>query len=375
MQRENSCTATETINSRAKTLFTAAKLSAKIKLNNLRTCAPDASSVMHNSKSLGSINGHPVDLYTLANSSGHRISITNYGGTITKWRLPNTNDSIILGFDQLEPYLQQKYFLGALIGRFANRIAGGRFTLDDRSYQLPFNDNSNTLHGGDKGFDKVVWTTESHSENSLTLSYFSKDGEQGFPGNLRVSVAFNLSDANELSISYTATTDFPTIVNLTGHPYFNLSGDHTRSIEDHLLQIEADQFTPCDVNAIPTGEIASVTGTPYDFRESSRIKEKIEETVGGYDNNYVLRGGRLSKPELAATLQYANRKLEVFTTEPGLQFYSGNFLNGEFFGRRTGLCLETQNFPDAPNQPHFPSAVLRPTEQYRSTTVYALTIY
>jgi aldose 1-epimerase len=314
--------------------------------------------------------------YTLSNSLGFEVSITNYGGAITSLKTPDRHGDfgdIVLAYETLDDYVRNPRYFGALIGRHANRIARGRFSLNGIEYQLPCNNGHNHLHGGFKGFDKRVWDV-SQDGNVLQLSYFSKDGEEGYPGNLTASVDYCLID-NTLQVDYRASTDHDTIVNLTNHSYFNLRGHGT--ILDHELTLHADSFTPVDEELIPTGEIRPVIGTPMDFRNGKAIGSQLA-FIGGYDHNFVLNDwdGAL---RLAARLyeETTGRVLEILTTEPGIQFYSGNFLDGSLIGRNgvayqkyTGLCLEPQHFPDAPNHPNFPSTVLRPGEEYKQTTVY-----
>ena len=315
-------------------------------------------------------------VYTLKNEAGFEVSVTNYGGTVTSLRAPDRDGNfgeVVLGFETLDEYVRNPRYFNALIGRHANRIARGRFSLNGVEYQLPCNNGPNHLHGGFKGFDKRVWDVR-ESGNTLHLTYFSQDGEEGYPGNLTASVDYTLLD-NELRIDYRATTDRDTIVNLTNHSYFNLRGAGT--ILDHELTLNADHFTPVSEALIPTGEIKAVAGTPMDFRKAKAIGSDLD-AAGGYDHNFVLNDwdGTL---RLAARLYepVSGRVLEILTTEPGIQFYSGNFLDGSLIGRNgvayekyTGLCLEPQHFPDAPNHPNFPSTVLRPGEEYKQTSVY-----
>ena len=335
----------------------------------------------------GTFSGQPVFLYTLTNAKGDEVKITNYGGTITSWitRDKEGNKSnIVLGFDSLSGYLTPPPYFGATIGRYGNRIAGAQFTLDGHSYRLAANNGPNHLHGGLKGFDKVVWTADSVDPTNprLTLQYLSKDGEEGYPGNLSTTVTFTLSDANELTIDYTATTDKATPVNLTNHSYFNLTGDASRTILDHSLQIDADRYTPVDSTLIPTGELAPVKGTPFDFTTPHKIGERIASVPGGYDHNFVLnKGGRDGARVALLSDPLSGRTLAVYTTEPGLQFYSGNFLDGTLTNRdgkkiqqHAALCLETQHFPDSPNQPSFPSTILKPGETYLTTTKYKVSL-
>ena len=315
-------------------------------------------------------------VYTLKNEFGFEVSITNYGGAITSLKTPDRRGDfgeIVLSYGSLDDYVRNPRYFGALIGRHANRIAHGRFSLNGVEYQLTCNNGVNHLHGG-FGFDKRAWTVEEDG-NILHLKYFSKDGEEGYPGNVNAFVDYTLLD-NELRIDYRATTDRETIVNLTNHSYFNLRGSGT--ILDHELTLNADHFTPVSEDLIPTGEIKSVEGTPMDFRKGKAIGAEINNVAGGYDHNFVLNDWDGSL-RLAARLYepVSGRALEILTTEPGIQFYSGNFLDGTLIGKNgvayekyTGLCLEPQHFPDAPNHPNFPSTVLRPGEEYRHTSVY-----
>lgn len=335
--------------------------------------------------------GEEATLYTLTNAQGVEAKITNYGGIIVSLKVPDRNDSladIVLGFDQLEPYTSESPFFGALIGRYGNRIAQGKFTLNDKEYTLAQNNGTNHLHGGTKGFDKVLWQAapvQADSSVGLTLRYQSPDGEEGYPGTLDVTVNYELTNDNNLRIHYQATTDAPTVVNLTNHSYFNLAGQANGSILDHVVMINADHFVPIDSTLIPTGELAEVSGTPFDFTKPTEVGARIDDdsdqiTYGiGYDHCWVLNkeGDEMS---LAATVYEPNsgRVMKVMTTEPGVQFYSGNFLDGSLSGKeaasypqRSGLCLETEHFPDSPNQPNFPSVVLEPGETYETTTVYS----
>ncbi|MDG5766359.1 galactose mutarotase [Balneolales bacterium ANBcel1] len=325
--------------------------------------------------------GTTADLITLVNAGGMELTVTNYGGIITRIMAPDRDgqlENVVLGFDNLDDYLGEHPFFGAIIGRYANRIAEGRFELDGEVYELATNDGPNHLHGGVDGFDRVLWEYELLDEQAVALRYLSEDGEEGYPGNLHVEVIYRLTDDNELEIHYEATTDQATPVNLTNHAYFNLTGDQTEGILDHLLTIDADRYTPVDENLIPTGELAPVAGTPFDFTSAEVIGARIDQVPGGYDHNWVLnpesgevsRVARLHDPS-------SGRIMDVYTDKPGLQFYSGNFLDGTLFDpenrpidRYAALCLETQFFPDSPNHDHFPSTILRPGETYRSTTVY-----
>jgi aldose 1-epimerase len=316
-----------------------------------------------------------VYLYTLTNDRGYQVDIITYGGAITSLWTPDRNGAfgdIVLGFAALKDYVGNSRYFGATIGRHANRIAKGRFTLDGVEYQLPRNNGANHLHGGFCGFDKRVWTATEEGDG-LRLSYFSKDGEEGYPGNVEAFVDYHLGD-NELSIDYRALTDRETIVNLTNHSYFNLKGDGT--ILEHELTLHADSFTPVSEDLIPTGEIAPVAGTPMDFRNGRAIGSEIR-SIGGYDHNFVLNDWDGSLRSAARLYEpVSGRGLEILTTQPGMQFYSGNFLDGSFIGKNgfayvkyAALCLEPQHFPDAPNHPNFPSTVLRPGEEYRQSNV------
>jgi len=335
----------------------------------------------------GETDGKQVDLYTLTNSNGVEVKISTYGGTATSWIVPDKNgnrSSILLGYDSLSGYLAKPPYFGALIGRYGNRIANGKFVLDGKDFHLATNDGKNHLHGGVKGFDKVVWTATTLSDTLpvLTLSYLSKDGEEGYPGNLKVTVQYSLTNDNELVIEYNAETDKATPVNLTQHNYYNLTGDHVNSILNHTLKIDADYYTPVDSTLIPTGEIKSVKGTPFDFTTATTIGARIDQVKGGYDHNWVLNKKDSSLQLVAIVADSASgRKLEVYTTEPGLQFYSGNFLNdavkpsnGKPFKQHTGLCLETQHFPDSPNESKFPSTILQPGQKYHTLTKYKFSL-
>jgi aldose 1-epimerase len=334
--------------------------------------------------------GKPVDLYTLTNPHGLEVRAMTYGGIIVSLRAPDQQgqlDDVVLGYEKLDDYLKSSPYFGAIIGRYGNRIAKGRFTLDGKAYTLATNDGPNSLHGGLKGFDKVVWQAapfEKKGEVGVIFKYTSPDGEEGYPGTLKVTVTYTLNDQNELIFEYHATTDKATPVNLTNHAYFNLAGDGKRDILGHLLMLNADRFTPVDKTLIPTGELRPVQGTPFDFTQptaiGARIDQKDEQLIfgKGYDHNFVIHrtGSGLA---LAARVQEptTGRVMEVLTTEPGIQFYSGNFLDGTLTGKgghvyqhRYGFCLETQHYPDSPNQPNFPSTILRPGQTYHSKTVY-----
>jgi aldose 1-epimerase len=334
--------------------------------------------------------GKNVDLYTLTNKNGMEAKITNYGGILVSLLAPDRNGKmadIVLGYDTLAQYIADNPYFGALIGRYGNRIGKARFTLNGVEYTLPANDGTNCLHGGVKGYDKVVWKGEeapSQDGPALHLSYASPDGEEGFPGALMVDVVYTLTNANELKIEYRAVSDKPTVVNLTHHSYFNLAGEGSGTILDHILRIDADQFTAVDSGLIPTGELRPVEGTPLDFRTPTKIGERINADYEqlklgrGYDHNWVLRKNTNALAVVATVEEpTSGRMMDVLTTEPGVQFYSGNFLTGKQVGKhnhpyiyRSGLCLESQHYPDSPNHPEFPSTILEPGQKYSTTTVY-----
>jgi aldose 1-epimerase len=335
---------------------------------------------------LGTVDATDVDLYVLTNANGMVAKVMNYGATLTELDTPDRDgklDDVVLGFENLGGYLQKEPYFGAVVGRVGNRIAKGRFTLNGTTYQLATNDGPNHLHGGIKGFDKVVWDARVVSEGknpAVEFAYRSRDGEEGYPGNCTVKVTYALSDTNELSLSYVVATDMDTPVNVTNHSYFNLAGAENGGVLDHVLQINADRYTPVDATLIPTGELRPVAGTPMDFRQPTRIGERIAQAGGnpvGYDHNYVLNSGGGSLA-LAATVfePKSGRVMDVLTTEPGVQFYSGNFLDGTLTGKKgviyrqyAALALETQHFPDSVNQPGFPSYVLKAGQTYTSQTV------
>ncbi|MVM41540.1 galactose-1-epimerase [Spirosoma sp. HMF3257] len=334
--------------------------------------------------------GQTADLYTLHNAAGMTASITNYGGIIVSLTTPDRNgkfEDVTLGMDSLAGYVKGTPYFGALIGRYGNRIAKGKFTLDGKTYTLVTNNFGNHLHGGTKGFDKVLWTATpvEGDEPALKLTYTSKDGEEGYPGNLSVQVTYTLQKDNALKIDYQATTDKPTVVNLTNHTYFNLAGGAKRDILDHVVTLYADKFIPIDQTLIPTGKLQPVAGTPFDFTKPTVVGTRINDSTdtqikygGGYDHGWVLNGTGDSL-KLAATVYEptSGRVMEVRTDQPAVQFYTGNFLDGSVTGRegfpykkRYALCLETEHYPDSPNQPNFPTTVLKPGETYKTTTVY-----
>ena len=318
--------------------------------------------------------GTPVHAFTLRDPGGLSATVIQYGARLTALEVPVAAGvrNVTLGFDALAPYLADGAHLGAIAGRYANRIAGGRFVLDGREYRLSVNNGANTLHGGAVGFANVVWAAEQEGE-TLLLRHVSPDGDQGFPGTLRADVRYRLQ-GGDLVIDYEATTDAPTVLNLTNHAYFNLAGAGT--VMDHVISIAADRYLPVDAALIPTGELRPVAGTPLDLRQPTRIGARINaddpqlRLGGGYDHCFVLADAPHPAPQPAARLEAEGIVMQVLTTEPAVQFYSGNFLSGQPFAWRTGLCLETQHFPDSPNQPGFPSTVLRPGSVYWSRTIY-----
>jgi aldose 1-epimerase len=339
----------------------------------------------------GTREGRPVTLYKLTNSHGVEVHAMNYGGIILSIRVPDRKGQfadIVLGHDTMEGYIPNPPYIGAIVGRYANRIANGTFTLDGKTYTLPKNDGPNTLHGGTtRTFDKVVWEGELlKGQTGVAFTYLSKDGEEGFPGNCNVKVTYALTDGNALIIDYEATTDKDTPINVSQHSYFNLKGEGNGDILDHEIMINADRFTPVNKNLIPTGELQAVKGTPLDFTKSTRIGARIDDDheqlqlAHGYDHNFVIN----DKPDqnglkLAARVHEpsSGRVMEVWTTQPGVQFYTGNFLDGSVTGkqghvykRRYGLCLETQHFPDSPNHPNFPTTILKPGETFHQKTVF-----
>jgi aldose 1-epimerase len=341
--------------------------------------------------SYGSLpDGTAVKLFTLTNASGMEIRAITYGAILVSIKVPDRAGrfaDVVIGHDSLDGYVTRSRFFGALVGRYGNRIADARFTLDGRTYTLAKNNGPNHLHGGIRGFDKFVWEASVNPDprgSSIAFKRTSPDGEEGYPGNLAVAIAYTLTDKNELIVEYRATTDKPTHLNLTNHSYFNLAGEGSGDVLGHRVTIDADRYTPVDAGQIPTGELAAVDGTPFDFRRETPIGARIDadhdqvKAGGGYDHNFVLRRTGAGLTHAARIVEpTSGRTMDVSTTEPGLQFYTGNKLDGSItgksghvYGRRSGLCLETQHFPDSPNKPQFPSTVLRPGEQYHSTTVF-----
>jgi aldose 1-epimerase len=336
--------------------------------------------------------GQQADLYVLANKKGMQVAITNFGATTVSVKVPDRNGKVadvVLGYDDVKDYESGKAYFGATVGRYANRIAHGEFTLNGTTYTLAKNDGENHLHGGVRGFSKKMWAAKDVSTGNrpaLKFTYVSEDGEEGYPGKLEASVTFTLTDKSELIIQYAAATDKATVINLTNHSYFNLAGQDSGDILSHHLTLYADKFTPVDATLIPTGELRNVKGTPFDFTRAEAIGTRINQSDQqlkfgkGYDHNWVLKKNKVGGLSPAAELYDAQsgRVVDVQTTEPGVQFYSGNFLDGTARGKagkaynyRTGLCLETQHFPDSPNHPHFPTTTLKPGERFRSTTIYA----
>ena len=332
--------------------------------------------------------GTDVQLYTLTNAHGLKATITNYGGTLTSLLVPDKTGQlgdVVLGFDDVSGYLSPAFrksnpYFGALIGRYGNRIKGGKFTLDGKTYTLATNNGPNSLHGGKKGYDQVLWQAQpdvTTDGQSLTLTYLSKDGEEGYPGNLTVSVRYTLTPDDALQIDYTATTDKATPINLTNHAYFNLNHGAGKDILGHEVTLPADRYTVVDATLIPTGELRAVKGTPFDFTTPHTIGERIAKVEGGYDHNWVLNTATGQHAAATVYEPVSGRTMDVTTDEPGIQFYTGNFLDGTLkgkggtvYGQHAGFCLETQHFPDSPNQPTFPSTVLKPGETFKSTSSY-----
>jgi aldose 1-epimerase len=332
--------------------------------------------------------GAAVDLFTLTNPHGIEVRAMSFGATLVSIRTPDRTGhlaDIALGFDALDDYVTRSRFFGALVGRYGNRIGNAQFAIDGQTFQLAANNGANHLHGGRKGFDKVVWHAapfERDATVGVTFTYTSRDGEEGYPGSLQTTVTYTLTPANELIVDYSATTDKPTIVNLTQHTYFNLAGEGRGNVLGHEVMLNADRFTPVDAGMIPTGELTPVAETPFDFRTPTTIGARIDadhpqlKLAGGYDHNFVLNGGPGLHLAARVVEPASGRTLQVDSTEPGVQFYTGNKLAGESgkgghtYGPRSGFCLETQHFPDSPNKPNFPSTVLRPGDTYRSQTVF-----
>jgi aldose 1-epimerase len=345
----------------------------------------------------GEVEGEEVMLYTLTNANGMEVKVTNYGGIITSVLVPDrdgTMENVTLGFTNLDEYVEGHPYFGNITGRYANRIARGTFDIDDENFYLALNNGPNTLHGGEKGFDKQVWAGEEVSgegEVGVKMSRVSPDMEEGYPGNLDVEVTYTLTDNDEIRIDYHATTDEPTHVNLTNHAYWNLAGEGSGSAESHELTLMASNYTPVDENLIPTGEIAPVAGTPLDFTTPHPIGERVRDDFEqlllgrGYDHNFVLDRSSPDDSSLIVAARVvepeSGRTLEISTTEPGIQFYSGNFLDatevggaGKMYRQGDGFALETQHYPDSPNHPEFPSTLLEPDEEFNSTTIYAFSV-
>ena len=339
------------------------------------------------------VNAQKIESFTLKNRRGMEVKIINFGGTVTSIKVPDRNGKfadVVLGFENPDDYLKPHPSFGTAVGRFANRIAKGRFTLNGVEYKLAVNNGENHLHGGIKGFDDVFWTAEeinSLAGPGVRLTYLSKDGEEGYPGNLNVTMTYTLTHRNELRIDYIATTDKDTVINLTHHSYFNLAGEGNGDILNHRLKLNAARFTPTDAGSIPTGELRSIRRTPFDFLTPHAIGERINQDDeqlkfgNGYDHNFVING-RMGSLRQAAVVSdpSTGRVMEVWTTEPGIQLYTGNFLDGTLVGksgkayqRRSGFCLETQHYPDSPNKPNFPTTTLKKGATFKSTTIYRFT--
>lgn len=338
------------------------------------------------------VNGDSTDLYVLTNANGMEVTLTNYGGRIVSVMVPDREGNlkdVVLGFDNIDDYVNVDNNFGATIGRYGNRIANGKITVEGVEYQLPQNNFGHTLHGGPEGFDKKVFHAVQPDSQTVVFTYLSKDGEAGFPGNLDVKVTVTLTDDNAIDLQYEATTDKETVVNLTNHSYFNLSGDPSQSVLDHLLTINADKFTPVDTTFMTTGAIEKVEGTPMDFRTATAIGERINnydyeqlKNGDGYDHNWVLNtNGDISQVAATVYSPATGIQLDVYTNEPGIQVYSGNFLDGSVTGKkgityqkRAAVCLETQKYPDSPNKPDWPSPYLKPGEKYTSRCIYKFTV-
>jgi aldose 1-epimerase len=335
------------------------------------------------------LNGKPVSLYTLFNKNGMSVDITNYGAKIIRLMVADRNgkfDDVVLAFDTLEEVIEKEIYFGAVCGRFANRIKDGKFSIDGVEYTLPINNGTNSLHGGIHGYNEKVWTVKSVSQQELVLELFSPDGEEGYPGNLTITCTYILSDENEIKMHYEATTDKATIIGLTNHSYFNLKGAGNGTIKDHTLQINADFYTVLDESFALTGEIRPVEGTPFDFRTAKAVGEVIDDEVyvpgWGIDNNWCLRKEQAGDCVLAGTVYEptTGRKMETFTTQPGMQIYTGNWMDkivgkeGKIYDRQDAICLETQGFPNSPNIAFFPSPLLRPGQKYDEWCVYKFSV-
>jgi len=359
------------------------------------SCSTNRNDQMIKENNYGKLaDGREVTQFILTNKSGSKLGIINYGARATHLLVKDKDgklEDVILGYDTIEGYESDNSFQGAIVGRYGNRIGEGKFSIDGQEYQLDINDGKNSLHGGSKGFFSVLWNgevIETPDGPAVKLSYVSPDGEMGYPGTVSISVTYTLTDNNEVKIEYEGTTDKPTILNPTHHSYFNISGDFTQKITDELLQINAEKFTPVNETLIPTGELADVAGTPMDFRKAKLIGQDINadyeqlKIAGGYDHNWVLDSYNKMVRKVAEVYDpNSGRVMEVFTDQPGIQFYSGNFLDGSIIGKdgikynhRTALCLETQFFPDSPNHSNFPSPILRPGEKYTQTTIYKFSV-
>jgi aldose 1-epimerase len=356
--------------------------------NSTTDTMPTSKTASVDQQKYGTADGKEIMQYTMTNAAGMVVKIINYGATITNIMVPDSSGNmgdVVLGFDSMEGYLKKENpYFGCVTGRYANRIARGKFTIDGKQYQLPINNNGNTLHGGINGFNKKFWAAEIQpGDSSIRFSYLSKDGEEGFPGNCNVEVKYSLSQNNELKIEYKATSDKPTAVNITNHSYFNLSAGRDSTILGHEIFINADKFVEVNNELLPTSTLLDVKGTSMDFTVPAAVGTDIAKVSGGYDHTYVLNKKSSTDPELAVTLldPGSGRYMEVFTTEPGVQFYSGNFLDGTLTGKKgmkyvkhAGLALEAQHFPDSPNQPTFPNTILRPGETFNQTTVYKFSV-
>ncbi len=334
------------------------------------------------------LNGKTVKLFTLRNKNGMAVELSNYGATIVSIHVPDKAGNIgnvLLGYDDIKGYYNGKSYFGCVVGRYANRIAKATFKLDGKEYHVPQNDGLNSLHGGINSIDKQVWDARIMND-AIRFTTVSKDGDNGYPGNLKITVVYSLRSDNSLAIDYTASTDQTTVLNISNHAYFNLTGNPSNTILDHEIKINADAFTPVDSTLIPTGELKKVAGTAFDFLQFKKIGNDINQQDQqliygkGYDHNFVLNASDIAKPVVEVHEKTSGRKMEVFTTQPGVQFYTGNFLNGTEKGRgveyqhRTGFCLETQHFPDAPNQPSFPSTVLKPGGTWKIQTIYKFSV-